>query len=698
MLTAPTEVALNPSSLYFVVAPHIVQDLGLNLYTTLPRVLAEFVANAHDADSPDVDVRMDFEAIRTAREALRAEGDTESTPLAERELPSDLALTITDNGHGMSREEVQERFLIAGRRRRVEEDTERSPGKRILMGRKGLGKLAGFGVAKRMVVTTRRKEDDYATRIVLDYDSLTRTPAERGIDAPARKGIEVPTEEMRTDLPPGGTEIVLSRLVFEPVKSQRRTIEGALANHFRFVVGDDFTIKVNGDPIPPAEPSLEYEWPEPGKLPGELVSARVDVGDGKTDIRYRVRFTKKSLVARDRGVRIYASGRLAAAPDLLGLGSGMHGFRLTDYIDAIAVADFIDQQPTEYIATDRRSLRWDTYFLSGLKDFLTAQMKAAVVAYQGKRDKTIAWKVRNDKGTKRTIAQARLSAPRRRTAMQVAIVLAKHLEKGLEGEEYSRNLDILTQGLGQGTVLQDLANIASGEAPGLRELRDAVLHLVARETSELARFAEGRMAAIEALKKIVEAVDFRASNREKDIQELFESAPWLIDSVFTRLVTANKWLDTTYQRLAKHLGVREFAEDGDRTRADLVFLVSTGPRSEITIVELKAANEPLIIDHLLQLERYMRKAERFLAQRRRSDVRVRGMLIGSRDSESSSEKVADLDDRIAKFQAASDWRVRDLTEVLDLTERAHADLIEIYREVEAESEELANPARDASPQ
>ena len=28
----------------------------------------------------------------------------------------------------------------------------------------------------------------------------------------------------------------------------------------------------------------------------------------------------------------------------------MHGFRLTDYIDAIATADFIDQEPTEYIA------------------------------------------------------------------------------------------------------------------------------------------------------------------------------------------------------------------------------------------------------------------------------------------------------------------------------------------------------------
>ena len=566
------------------------------------------------------------------------------------------------------------------------------------MGRKGLGKLAGFGVAKRMVVTTRRAEDDYATRIELDYDSLTMTPTERGIKAPAAGGIEVPTEKIRTNLPQSGTKIVLNRLVFEPVKSQKKTIETALANHFRFVVGNDFTIKVNGDPIPPAEPTLEYEWPKPGTLPGKLVSASVDVGDGQKKIHYRVRFTRKSLVARDRGVRIYASGRLAAAPDLLGLDSGMHGFRLTDYIDAIAVADFIDQERTEYIATDRRSLRWDTHFLSGLKDFLTTQMRDAVVAYQGQRDKTVAWLVRNDGGTKRIISQARLSVPRRKTAMQVAIVLAKHLEQGLEDQEYSRNLEILTQGLGQGTVLHDLDNMANSEVPGMDELRKAVLKLVARETSELARFAEGRMAAIEALKKIVEGVDFRVSKREKDIQRLFENAPWLIDSVFSRLVTANQWLDTTYQRLAKHLRIREFATDGDETRADLVFFVTTGATSEITIVELKAANEPLILDHLTQLERYMRKAEKFLAQHNRPHVRVSGMLIGSRDSGSSSEKVEDLNDRIDKFQATSAWRVRDLTEVLDLTERTHADLIKVYRKVEAESEELVDPAGNAASQ
>ena len=678
------------SQLYFSVAPHIVEDLGINLYTTLPRVLVEFVANAHDADSPDVDVEIDFDAIRAARRKLREDRGSDSVRLEDAELPADLTLKITDRGHGMSRTDVQERFLVAGRRRREADGSVRSPGNRILMGRKGLGKLAGFGVGKRVTVTSRRREDDYATRITLDYDDLR--------EAPATGRVPVPTETLRNDPPPPGTEILLSRLVFEPLKSRRETIESELANHFRFVGADDFTIRVNGEPVQRVDSDLVYEWPDPGTAPEELCTASVPVGAEEKDIRYRIRFTKKSLPARARGVRIYASGRLAAAPDLLDLPTGMHGFRLTDYIDAIATADFIDQEPTEYIATDRRSLRWDTHFLSGLREFLTSEMKAAVVAYQKHRDQEVENKVEDHEVTNRIIDKARLSSRRRRTAIRLATVLAKSFPQGLDDPDYTANLDILAQGLGQGTVLENLAKLAGSGLPGLGALSEAVLDLAARETGELARFAEGKIDGIEALKKIVRDVDFRAKRAEKELQQLLEAGPWLIDPALTRLVTANGWLDTTYERLAGHLGIREFAGSDDRSRPDLVFLVETIGRSEIVIAELKAANEPLNVDHLHQLERYIRKSEAFLTQHGKEHVRGRGMLIGSRDSESGSEKVKDLDHRIRRDEDSSSWQVRDITEVLHRTERAHQELIDVYRRIEAELEEGTDSPGDGSTQ
>lgn len=681
---------MHSESLHFFVAPHIVQDLGINLYTTLPRVLVEFVANAHDADSPWVDVRMDFEAIRQARAAMRRGGGRTSVRLEDMELPGDLTLEIIDQGHGMSRDQVQERFLVAGRRRRDEEQSERTPGGRVLMGRKGLGKLAGFGVAKKVTVTSRRAEDDYATRIVLDFDEL--------IEARATGKIPVPTETLSAPLPPVGTSVLLSRLVFEPVKSRRETVESELANHFRFVGDEDFAIKVNGSRVRPAEPPHAYAWPDPEISAIELRPATVSVGDEERGIQYRVRFTERSLRARDRGVRIYASGRMAAAPDLLDLPTGMHGFRLTDYIDAIATADFIDQEPAEYIATDRRSLRWDTYFLKGLRDFLTSEMKAAVVAYQKHRDKEAEDEVKEDLATRRVIEAARLSSHGRKTVMRLATELAKSFPEGVHDSEYPRYLQILAEGLGQGTVLQNLAKLASEGIPGLGALSEAVLELAVRETGELARFAEGRINAIETLRRIVREVDFQRSNREKDLQRLFERTPWLIDPIFTQMLTGNQWLDTTYERLAKHLRIREFAKSDDRTRADLVFLVSTAGGSAITIVELKAANEPLDITHLNQLERYMRKAKEFLKRHGKEQVQVHGMLIGSRNADPRSDDVKDLDDRIANDEDSSRWRVRDLTVVLERAQLAHRDLINIYQRVEAESEDVADATSDASPQ
>ena len=168
--------------LKFIVAPHIVQDLGLNLYTTLPRVLVEFVANAYDADSKYARITLDKEEIEKQRKVVKQQWELENAekqgtgenviPLAERMLPGDIDIVVEDSGHGMSRDDFKDKFLVAGRRRRQEEQTGRTNGGRILMGRKGLGKLAGFGVAQVITIISRVEEESHATKVTLDYAEL----------------------------------------------------------------------------------------------------------------------------------------------------------------------------------------------------------------------------------------------------------------------------------------------------------------------------------------------------------------------------------------------------------------------------------------------------------------------------------------------------------------------------------------------
>ncbi len=95
---------------------------------------------------------------------------------------------------------------------------------------------------------------------------------------------------------------------------------------------------------------LVYAWPEPERAVDEFVTKRMKLGGDEgadVDFTYRIRFSKTSLRATDRGVRIYANKRLASSPSLLDSPTGMHGFRLTDYVDGVVHANFIDEQPTD---------------------------------------------------------------------------------------------------------------------------------------------------------------------------------------------------------------------------------------------------------------------------------------------------------------------------------------------------------------
>jgi hypothetical protein len=108
---------------------NLLNHLGINLYSNVPSVLSETVANAWDADAEKVDINIDKDA-RT--------------------------IVITDTGHGMDLNDINGKYLTVGYRRR-------DPGnqgattpklKRPVMGRKGIGKLSLFSIARDIRIYT----------------------------------------------------------------------------------------------------------------------------------------------------------------------------------------------------------------------------------------------------------------------------------------------------------------------------------------------------------------------------------------------------------------------------------------------------------------------------------------------------------------------------------------------------------------
>lgn len=127
--------------------PRTVRHLGLKMYSHLPAALSEIISNSYDAYATKVGVILH-----------ENNGRPES-------------IIIMDDGIGLSFSEVNEKFLVIGRNRRDDKPLANPPFKRYPTGKKGLGKLALFGVAKTITIETVK--NGHMTEFVLDYDDLT---------------------------------------------------------------------------------------------------------------------------------------------------------------------------------------------------------------------------------------------------------------------------------------------------------------------------------------------------------------------------------------------------------------------------------------------------------------------------------------------------------------------------------------------
>ncbi len=723
-----------PDYLSFTFAPHILEDLGVNLYTSVSKALVEFVANAHDADAASVDVKFDFPLIKHGRTALKADYDLEKNrattaassislkPLEERTLPESIELVIEDTGDGMTRTDLQTKFLVIGRRRRKgKEKSARTSNNRIIMGRKGLGKLAGFGIAHVIEVTSKVASEAHATRITLDLDSLLNEPSQPVDGKPESSGLapaESTGESLSTEQPAKqtqskilvekiedgaglvkGTRIVLRKLVYDALRGDfAESLKEALSENFYGIKTEDFAIRINGAGVDTATSDFAYAFPQDDTEAKTALIKHVlesDVSAAKIAFAYRIRFrpSKQQLPAKGRGVRVYAHHRLASMPDLLDVKSSAHGFQYTSYLDGIVVADFIDEQPTDFISTDRQSLRWDTPILSALREFLTIQMTKGLAAYADSISNELGQRLRDDNFTKLAIAEGKLPSHREATAWQIAKTLAGKDSGNLESDFYRNTIKSVISGLGHGEILATIQSLADQDHPELMDVIREITRLTRHEFDEFVTIIDARLRAIQALSKLVSDVSFTAPKNEGALHELFEKNPWLIDPTFFEFLTSDKEENELARKLSQELKIGKYAPTGyDPTapkevnpletneRPDLTFLLSNRSLKRLVIVELKAPNTPLHSDHLTQLKGYMRKAELFFAARPEAGaVRVEGILIGSRKSDSGAEKVQALDYEVDKFGPNTMIKVFDIGEVLTRTRDAHAEILNAHK-------------------
>ena len=197
--------------------------LGINLYSNVPAVISEVVANSWDADAEVVEIEIDS---------------------------THGVITISDNGCGMTKEECNNKFLKVGYRKRDLEPVTTPKHGRHIMGRKGIGKLSLFSIAKTIEVQTVKRDK---TGKVIDKNGFVMDAdfIKSHIEKEGEVGHNIPLpplkkEDMKIQ---EGTRIVIRNLK-KDISITENFLRRRLARRFS-IIGDKhkFNVKVNGKPI-----------------------------------------------------------------------------------------------------------------------------------------------------------------------------------------------------------------------------------------------------------------------------------------------------------------------------------------------------------------------------------------------------------------------------------------------------------------
>lgn len=331
--------------------------LGIGLYSNIPAVVSEVVANAWDADAERVDIDFDLMNRR---------------------------IIITDDGWGMSKHDINAKFLKVGYSKRNHEKPI-TPKNRHVMGRKGIGKLSLFSIADTIEVHSVKANliGPYEKNGFVMKTERIKKAIESGKTNYSPERVDESTIKISK-----GTQIILSDLKSD-IDTTAIWLRKRLARRFS-VIGNEygFTVNVNGDPISVEDrdyfSKIEYLW-HIGEGSERYVdycknSTRQMYIDGVIDETTGYKITgwvgtfeeQKQIEEGNNTIVVLAWGKLVHEDLLKDL---KEGGVFTKYLIGEIRADFMDDDQKEDIATsDRQSLKENDPRFRKLKDYVQSQV------------------------------------------------------------------------------------------------------------------------------------------------------------------------------------------------------------------------------------------------------------------------------------------------------------------------------------
>lgn len=541
----------------------LVKHLGLQMYSGAVPSIAELVKNAYDANAHEVNLTVPF-----------------GVPWG----PSSV-IEVKDDGHGMGFYDCDKKYLVLGRdRRKAEGDrVEGNPNRRPI-GRKGIGKLAGFGIAE--VITVRTVKGGKRTQFEMNYREIERKRLGQAYHP------ELIEDEVVTTEPPG-TVVTLSQIKLQRTLEEQE-FRYSLAKHFALLSGD-FVVKVNGKALLRDEIDLQFRFPE---VSDENPEARFTVDDvpGCGTIRWWMGFTELPIKRdEDRGIVVMVRDAIAqSTPFFFGLTGGAGSQLGLQYLTGEVYADSLDQDTVDAIATDRASVNWEKEEARPLLNWGQKKIRQLLAEWGSRRRTAQGERLRRHT---KYIDKVLRFPERQRAELMEAIDKLSSIET-ITDTRLDELVELLIQAYERADVLQLIRQLVAASPTDRARVFEILAEWDVVEAVSFAQVVKGRLAIIAKFKELIKSGAPEKVPDREDMQTFLASHPLLIDASLT-LMDHEASLDNM---LVEHFKLNKTRSKTGSRRLD--FFCLRDPNN-IVVVEVKGADVPAGKSEVRQIVDYV---------------------------------------------------------------------------------------------
>ena len=594
----------------------VIEDLGIRLYSRLPQVLAEIVANAWDANAPTVEIT-----------------------LQEGNINDDSTIIVRDSGHGMTYGEIGDKYLRVGRKRRTEEGNKTKGKKRDVMGRKGIGKLSVFGIARKAEIRT--VHDGKLSVFRMDVDTMLNEARKTGKYMPSIISADKDTDE------DDGTIITLTGLT-RKTRIDTQAVRRGIAKHFT-IIGKEFCVSVNGKQILPSDKFAENNWEK--KWP---IDEPVSEEKPEWVVSGWIGASRQPLVEEDRGITITAKGKLIQSPTMFGIKSGSK--YSYSYIAGEIKAEFCDMD-IDSVATDRHSIV-DTPQGTALREWGAAKLGNISKELANMRKDNREMTIRKDPEIKAWLDT--LDRQQSKTANKVIGIVTSG-----EKMDDAKRKDLVRFARASFEQIAFLEMINTlDEHPDPATMLELFKEYNVVEAREMERIVNSRLKTIQKL------VRFMGENAKEvpTLHDYFKGAPWMLEPTWTQ------WQhEQSFSKL-----LRERFPDDDLDESDRrIDFMAIGVGDTVHVVELKRPGYAVRDRDFTQLAKYVGFVKESLG-----NVKGRGyadaagyLLVGKRSRDSGTRELTSMAEKSRQY-------IKTYADLIADARRLHSDFEKKLEEFE----------------